>query len=201
MSDGHSMVLADTEFLSRARQMAEAIHLHLKGISGEQTPEVDGLGREIIGHRPDGHDYVTEAYMRNRLDHHFPGWSWEMAAPVQFLGGEWVVAQGHLVIPVPALAGMGIVPPVRRFYGISAKRVAYRTEKDPATKTRVSLPHTPENIVDMGNDVRAANSIALKSAINRLCRIADDVYGKRIEEEGAGSVLDHLKSSGQDYFE
>ena len=200
MADGHNLALAQDDFLDRARRMAEAVHNKLWEISDTATPEVDGLGRKIVEKRPDGHLYVNESYMRNRLDHHFPGWSWEMAAPVQFLGGEWVVVQGHLVIPVPELVDMGIIPPVRRFYGLAAKRVAYRTEVDQATKRKVSLPHTTENIIDMGNDVRAANSIALKHAINRLCRIADDIYGKRIEEEGAGTLAEWLEASGQDYF-
>ena len=36
--------------------------------------------------------------------------------------------------------------------------------------------------VDIGNDLKAANSDCFKVAVNRLCNIADDVYRKRIED-------------------
>ena len=43
------------------------------------------------------------------------------------------------------------------------------------------MPHTPENIIDIGNNIKASNSDAFKVAANRLCNIADDVYRKQVE--------------------
>lgn len=160
---------------------------HLQSIASEVTPKVDDCGRGIIQRRPDGFDYIVESYMRDRLDYHFPGWSWESAAPLHFLGAEWVVAQGHLVIPDPYLAACGIQPPVRKFFGCDSVRIQYKTikQKDLSGKeAKVSLPHTPENIVDVGDNCKQANTAALKFSINRLCRIGDDVYGKRLEVSG-----------------
>ena len=75
--------------------------------------------------------------MRECLDKHFPGWSWEAAAPLHFLGAEWVVAQGHLIIVDEHLIAFGIQPPIRKFYGVDSVRIQYGQGK----------PHTPENIV------------------------------------------------------
>lgn len=151
-----------------------------KDISKEATPQVDGDGKKIIERRLDGYDYITEAYMRDCLDRHFPGWSWEAACPLHFLGSEWVVAQGHLVIIDEYLARLGINPPFRKFFGVDSVRIQYKKDS----------VHEPGNIIDVGDNAKQANTAALKYAINRLCHIGDDVYGKRIEEEGAGSYAD-----------
>ena len=148
-----------------------------KKISKEKTPQVDGTGRRIIDKKGD-FDYIIVAYMVECLDRHFPGWSWEPSAPIQFLGSEWVVAQGVLCIIDERLLAFGIHPPYRKYYGVNATRIMYKK----------GMPHTAENIVDVGNNVKAANTEAMKVAINRLTHIGDDVYGKRIEEDGAGSL-------------
>ena len=51
-----------------------------KSISQRTTP------RAYIKQRPDGFDYVDEAYMRNELTKEYPVWSWSEAGenPVQF---------------------------------------------------------------------------------------------------------------------
>ncbi len=173
------------DFLSRARRLKEEMHKFYTDIGKEETPKVDGEGRKIVRKRPDGMDYIIEAYMRKCLDKHFPGWSWEAAAPLQFLAAEWVVAQGHLVIIDEHLVAFGVIPPVRRFYGVDSVRIQYRKEG----------AHAPENIIDVGDNCKQANSAALKYAINRLCNIGDDVYGKRIEEEGAGKIEDVIMNT------
>jgi len=55
---------------------------------------------------------------------------------------------------------------------------------------------TPENVVDIDKNAKSADSTALKYAINRLTHIGDDVYGKRIEEEGAGAFEDLVAMEG-----
>ena len=54
------------------------------------------------------------------------------------------------------------------------------------------MPHTAENVVDIDNNVKSANTKAFKKAINELTGIGDDVYGKRIDEEGMGTFEDIL---------
>lgn len=173
------------EFKDKVKAFKKDFHSKYKAISKEKTPQVDGNGRKIIERRPNGYDYIIESYMRECLDKHFPGWSWEAAAPLHFLGSEWVVAQGHLVIIDEHLLAFGLNPPTRKFFGVDSVRVQFKK----------GMPHTPENIVDVGDNCKQANTAAMKYAINRLTHIGDDVYGKRIEEEGAGSYETILETT------
>jgi hypothetical protein len=168
------------EFKERVESFKRSWAETYKKISEEDTPRIDGNGQKIIDKRPDGYDYIIESYMRGCLDKHFPGWSWESAAPLEFVGTIWVVAQGHLCIVDECLIPFGVSPPVRKFYGVDSVRIQYKS----------GLEKIPSNIVDLGDNCKQANSAALKYAINRLTHIGDDVYGKRIEEEGAGSYED-----------
>jgi hypothetical protein len=115
--------------------------------------------------------------MRNLLDKYFPGWSWEMNNKPDLLGAEWIGVYGTLTIIDENMALLGINPPIRKFSATNYVRIKYK---------RDSL-HTPENIIDIGNDASSANSKAFKIAVNRLTHIGDDIYRKQIEEEGAGS--------------
>lgn len=167
------------EFLERIRQLKADIHRKYVEIGAEETPQYDGAGTQIVKKRPDGYDYIIEAYMRKKLDQHFPGWSWERpAGQLHFLGGEWVIGEGDLVIIDEYLVAFNIIPPLRRYHGTAAARIRYKS----------GATHTVENIIDVDIDVASANSRAFKRSINRLTNIGDDIYGKRIEEEGAGSI-------------
>jgi len=184
MSEQDNMLVITPEFKAKVKAFNKDWHSKYKNISKEKTPQVDGTGRKIIDRRPDGFDYIIEAYMREALDKHFPGWSWVFTAPLQFLGSSWVVKEGELWIPDEHLLAFGIKPPVRRFNACGAARIQFKR----------GTPHTPENIVDVDKNVKAANSAALKKAINQLTHIGDDVYGKRIEEEGMGTIDEVLSS-------
>ncbi len=169
------------EFKEKIETFNKDFYQKYKAISNESTPQVDGSGVKIIRKRPDNFDYIIEAYMRDCLDRHFPGWSWEAAAPMQVVL-NYLLAQGHLIIIDEHLLAFGISPPVRKFYGVGAARIQFKRDS----------PYTPENVVDIDKNAKSADSNALKYAINRLTRIGDDVYGKRIEEDGAGSYDDVL---------
>lgn len=179
----HYLELTD-EFKKRIKAFKADMYQVYNKISKEETPKVDGTGRKIVDKRPDGFDYIIEAYMREKLDKHFPGWSWEAAAPMQVVL-NYLIAQGHLTIIDEHLMAFGINPPYRKFYGVGGARIQFKR----------SLPLIPENVVDIDKNAKSADSAALKYAINRLTHIGDDVYGKRIEEEGAGSFEDTLKTN------
>jgi len=181
----NDLVITD-EFKEKIKTFKEDFYQKYNEISKEETPQVDGTGRKIVDKRPDGWDYIIEAYMRESLDRHFPGWSWEMGGEPQFLGSEWVFVWGTLSIIDEHLAVLGLNPPVRKFSGTNGVRVKFKH----------GAVHAPENVIDIGNDVASANSKALKIAINRLTHIGDDVYGKRIEEEGAGSLEEVVMATG-----
>lgn len=95
---------------------------------------------------------------------------------------KWRCVWGTLAIIDVNLLALGINPPIRKFSASNAVRIQYQS----------GTPHTPDNIVDIGNNVSGANSKAFKKAINQLTHIGDDIYGKCVEEEGAGSNLDKV---------
>jgi hypothetical protein len=113
-----------------------------------------------------GFDYVTEGYLRNQLSKHFPTWSWIPAGnnPVQFLGSEWIIVTGNLVVDDHGVK--------RTFMSPGSARVMFKS----------GAPHTAENVIDIDKNVAAANTNGFKRAVNRLCNIADDVY-RKIESE------------------
>ena len=106
-----------------------------------------------------GFDYVDEAYMRHILNKNFPIWSWEIKG-YELLGDQWIIVQGRLTIEESGV--------VRYFDALASHRIA---------KSRQSGDY-----VDIGNDLKSANSDCFKVAVNRLCNIADDVYRKQIKD-------------------
>tara|TARA_R100000278_G_scaffold114259_2_gene92704 strand:+ start:453 stop:1079 length:627 start_codon:yes stop_codon:yes gene_type:complete len=121
-------------------------------------------------------DYVDEGYMRRKLNELYPVWSWDIIK-YEFLGKEAVMVHGRLTI-----VDNGIP---RHFDAVAAHRIAIGREN--------------ENYVDLGNDLKSANTESFKVACNRLCNIADDVYRKAIlSEEQIQDIEDVLpKLDGQ----
>jgi len=104
-----------------------------------------------------GFDYVDEAYMRNQLNAHYPIWKWDIIK-YEFIGDKVISLHGRLTI-----VDHGIE---RHFDSVAAHRIA----------------SNQKGYVDLGNDLKAANSDCFKVAVNRLCNIADDVYRKIIPD-------------------
>ena len=106
-----------------------------------------------------GLDYVDEAYMRHQLNKHYPMWTWEIKE-WKFLGDKSIVVHGRLTINDNGIS--------RHFDAVAAHRVAISRKNG--------------DYVDLGNDLKAANSDCFKVAVNRLCNVADDVYRKKVED-------------------
>ena len=104
-----------------------------------------------------GFDYVDEGYMRHLLNQHYPIWKWEIIK-YDFIGDKAISVHGRLTI-----IDNGIE---RHFDSVDAHRIA----------------SNEKGYVDIGNDLKSANTDCFKVAVNRLCNIADDVYRKRIED-------------------
>ena len=104
-----------------------------------------------------GFDYVDEGYMRHLLNLHYPIWKWEIIK-YEFIGDTSIAVHGRLTI-----VDSGVE---RHFDSIDAHRIA----------------SNDKGYVDIGNDLKSANTDCFKVAVNRLCNIADDVYRKRIED-------------------
>lgn len=173
----NQLVPITQEFLDKVTIFKEDMYKHHQEISKEKTPKVDGTGKPIRSFKG-SQEYVEDSWMRDRLNKHFPGWSWDKAGDIQFLGSEWVVADGTLTIIDESLLALGIVPPVRRYWAGDSVRIQFKKD----------MPHIPENVIDIGDNVQSAITGAMKRAINRLTGICDDVYGKRVESEGAGDL-------------
>ena len=127
-------------------------------VSEEPTPS------DVVKSR-NGFDYVDEGYMRWRLNQHYPIWSWEVIK-YETLGDKAIVVHGRLKVMDEG------VP--RSFDSVAAHRIA--------------VSRNGSGYVDLGNDLKAANSDAFKVAVNRLCNVADDVYRKQYIDKSLGDV-------------
>jgi hypothetical protein len=189
------------EFRAQIDGFRQDWYARAKDISETRTPQVDGGGRLIILKKGQ-YDAVSIAYMKDRLNYYFPGWSWESPpSALQVLGIEWVTTSGVLCIIDPFLIQWGVIPPIRRYYSTDAKRITHRAtprkEKDKVTGKLVDIipPHSADTIVDLSNDVKIVNTNCLKKAIQMLTGIGDDVYKYTIEEDGMGSHLEVFQQS------
>ena len=166
--DDKPVVYSD-DFLKKVKQFEKALlNKHTK-ISQKKTP------RSKVKRDGQGFEYVPVGWMADQINKDFPMWSWcGLPGHSVQMGGEWVVTDGELEI-----VDNGIK---RRFYSPGAARIQFKRGK----------PHTPENIVDMDNNVAAANSNAFKRAVNRLCNIADDIYRKQIDPLATYETLQEI---------
>ena len=106
-----------------------------------------------------GMDYVEEHYMRELLNKNYPVWDWDVLK-YEFLGDAWIVVHGRLSI---------LDEGVKRHF-------------DALASHRIMKKKTDGAYVDIGNDIKSANTDCFKVAVNRLCNISDDVYRKRVED-------------------
>ena len=124
-------------------------------ISKHQNVSEAPTPQDVVKSR-NGFDYVDEGYMRWRLNKHYPVWSWEVIK-YETLGDKAIVVHGRLKIMDEGIP--------RSFDSVAAHRIAQA--------------RSGAGYVDLGNDLKAANSDAFKVAVNRLCNVADDVYRKQ----------------------
>ena len=124
-------------------------------ISKHQNVSEAPTPQDVVKSR-NGFDYVDEGYMRWRLNQHYPVWSWEVIK-YETLGDKAIVVHGRLKIMDEGIP--------RSFDSVAAHRIAQA--------------RSGAGYVDLGNDLKAANSDAFKVAVNRLCNVADDVYRKQ----------------------
>jgi hypothetical protein len=154
------MYQSDTEMMELHDQAIQDDVLIRKHqkVSEEPTPS------DVVKSR-NGFDYVDEGYMRWRLNQHYPIWSWEVIK-YETLGDKAIVVHGRLKVMDEG------VP--RSFDSVAAHRIA--------------VSRNGSGYVDLGNDLKAANSDAFKVAVNRLCNVADDVYRKQYIDKSLGDV-------------
>jgi hypothetical protein len=122
-----------------------------------------------------GLDYVEIGYMRDMADKHYPGWSWEIVNS-ESLGSEAYVVHGRL-----------------KWFDNGIWRTG-----DMVAAHRIQKKRGTQVFVDVGNDIKAANTDTMKKAFNMYMNIADDVYKNQIEDpelsdEQIKTILDVAK--------
>ena len=104
-----------------------------------------------------GMDYVEIGYMKQTADRHYPGWSWQIIN-TEFAGTEAFVVHGRLM-----------------WYDSGVKRIG-----DMTAAHRIQKKKGSSEYVDLGNDIKSANTDCMKKAFNMYMNIADDVYRNQV---------------------
>jgi hypothetical protein len=105
-----------------------------------------------------GMDYCEYSYMREIAEKEYPGWSWEIISE-EMLGTEAYKVHGRLT-----------------YFDGKWRR------GDAVAAHRVQKKRGTGEFVDIGNDVKAANTDCIKKALNMYLNIADDVYRNQVED-------------------
>ena len=105
-----------------------------------------------------GLDYVKYGYMRDLADKFYPGWSWTIIS-TEVLGAAYSV-HGRL-----------------KWFDNGIWR-----EGDCVAAHRIQKKKGSDEFVDVGNDLKAANTDTIKKAFNMYMNIADDIYRNQIDE-------------------
>jgi len=100
-----------------------------------------------------GFDYVELSYMKNIANEQFPGWSWTIVNS-EALGSNAYVVHGKL-----------------KWFDNGVWR-----EGDMVAAHRIQTKRDSSEFVDIGNDIKSANTDCMKKALNVYMDIAADVY-------------------------
>ena len=152
MSNKNEVMVVDEQMLQATDAVRKAITSKHKKVSRLKTP------KPFIKKKM-GLDYVEFSYMRDVADKEFPGWSWTIEK-TEVLGSEAYVVQGRLT-----------------WYDEGLWRKA-----DMVAAHRIQKKRGTNEFVDIGNDVKAANTDCIKKAFNMYLNIADDVYRNQVED-------------------
>ena len=106
-----------------------------------------------------GMEYVEYSYMREIADKEYPGWSWTIEK-TEVLGSEAYVVHGRL-----------------KWFDEGIWR-----QGDMCAAHRIQKKRGIDEFVDIGNDVKAANTDCIKKAFNMYLNICDDVYRNQVED-------------------
>ena len=159
--------------LAHVSKIREAITKKHKKVSNLDTP-TPFIKKKM------GMEYVEYSYMREVADKEYPGWSWTIQK-TEVLGSEAFVVHGRL-----------------KWFDEGIWR-----EGDMCAAHRIQKKRGIEEFVDIGNDVKAANTDCIKKAFNMYLNIADDVYRNQVEDpeltdEQKNNILESAKLAGRD---
>ena len=148
----NELTLIENGSLQNINKALNNITKHHKKVSDIKTP------KPFVKQKM-GMDYVEYSYMREIADKHYPGWSWTVIK-TEFAGTEAYVVHGRL-----------------KWFDNGVWR-----EGDSTAAHRVQKKRGSDNYVDLGNDIKAANTDCIKKAFNMYMNICDDVYRNQVED-------------------
>ena len=148
----NELALIENGSLTSIDKALNNITKHHKKVSDINTP------KPFIKQKM-GMDYVEYSYMREIADKHYPGWSWTVIK-TEFAGTEAYVVHGRL-----------------KWFDNGVWR-----EGDSTAAHRVQKKRGTTEYVDLGNDIKAANTDCIKKAFNMYMNICDDVYRNQVED-------------------
>ena len=129
-------IVVDESMLTATDEIRKSITVKHKKVSFMKTP------KPYIKQKA-GMDYVEYSYMRDIADKEFAGWSWEIVS-TEMLGSAAYVVHGRL-----------------KWYDEGIWRTG-----DMVAAHRIQTKRGTGDFVDIGNDVKAANTDAIKKAFN-----------------------------------
>ena len=147
------VVHSDRHLVISEEERKEIANKHKK-VSQVVTP------KPFIKKKYDGMEYVEISYMKAMAEEEYTPWNWEIIGE-EMLGTEAYKVHGRLTY-TDALGAVRIGDMV----------AAHRIQKKRGTN----------EFVDIGNDIKAANTDCMKKAFNMFLNIADDVYRNQIED-------------------
>ena len=146
------LALIENGALADIKKALKVITKHHKKVSALKTPKA------FIKQKM-GMDYVEYSVMRDIADNEYPGWSWTVIK-TEFAGTEAYVVHGRLK---------------------SFDDGVWR-EGDATASHRIQKKRGSDDYVDLGNDIKAANTDCIKKAFNMYMNICDDVYRNQVED-------------------
>ena len=159
MSKNNSLMVLDNGLSGSPKDIQEA----LKTISDRHTEISNIKTPKAYQYKKQGFDYVKIEYMRGIANKYFPTHSWEIIS-TEVLGSEAYGVHGRLTWHEEA-------------NGVMVKRTG-----DMVAAHRIQKQRGTNAFVDIGNDVKAANTDTMKKAYNMHMNIADDVYRNQYQE-------------------
>lgn len=114
--------------------------------------------------------YVTGSYVEKKLNYLF-GFMWNFDVVEQGVMGDFIWVKGKLICNLPT--------------GMTIEKTQFGRSE---IKYLSKMAHKPENMVDYGNDLKAAATDALKKCAS-LLGIAADVYGKNDYQQETGIAV------------
>ena len=148
----NELTLIENGSLTAVSEALDNITKHHKKVSDIKTP------KPFVKQKM-GMDYVEYSYMREIADKHYPGWSWTVIK-TEFAGTEAYVVHGRL-----------------KWFDNGVWR-----EGDVTASHRIQKKRGSDDYVDLGNDIKAANTDCIKKAFNMYMNICDDVYRNQVED-------------------